>query len=766
MQILNLDFPIKNLVSFEKVFVSLEQMSEDQDENLSKYAKGILKEMEAYPELRDGFEDFTYFEKYKSQIDKLTRILFPDALLTNEIKSIAPPFMFKPFKKSTRFENIMNNAPKDFDMTKNLKSLSEEMFYLMGCSAILTIHYGYPAIASTPLIIDIPNTKTGKNRYYRIAFNADLTELYPSDTAPEITDEDFRELSNNFGNIDLWKEKFPPNSWVMKGVGIMNLMDVTMDQSIANITSNLLFKETDTFHKIRDNIRAFFNLDDIKIGFTDYEDNYFTQGHKNEFKSILLNHNEHASCDSSICKNTFHTVFDDKKPLVITDTEKFLEETGSTLANNLVDQNVKSYILHPILHDNDILGFVEVASENKNELNSFTLQKLKEVMPVISMATARYKSEYNNRIEAIIQEECTTIHPSVKWKFTQEAREYIHEQMNSGKPRFKDIVFNDIHPLYGQMDIKSSSLQRNHAVTQDLVQQLHTVVKILKEAYISLKLPTIEELILRTQDHVEEVSNGLLAGSEHKISNFLKAEIYPMFDLLKENIPHIAKEIETYDLSLDDKVGILYEERKNWDESVTMANQMMATFIDEKQIEAQEMFPHYFERYKTDGLEYNMYIGDSISQYRKYNPLYLDNLRLWQFQMMCEMEREFKNLQPNLKTPVEVASLILVYNSPLSINFRMDEKRFDVDGAYNARYEIVKKRVDKAHIKGTDERITQPGKISIIYTSNTDRQEYKKYIQYLEAKDFLVKGSMEKYDLEDLQGITGLKALRVEVKYS
>ncbi len=29
----------------------------------------------------------------------------------------------------------------------------------------------------------------------------------------------------------------------------------------------------------------------------------------------------------------------------------------------------------------------------------------------------------------------------------------------------------------------------------------------------------------------------------------------------------------------------------------------------------------------------------------------------------------------------------------------MDEKRFDVDGAYNARYEIVKKRIDKAYVK-------------------------------------------------------------------
>jgi hypothetical protein len=37
----------------------------------------------------------------------------------------------------------------------------------------------------------------------------------------------------------------------------------------------------------------------------------------------------------------------------------------------------------------------------------------------------------------------------------------------------------------------------------------------------------------------------------------------------------------------------------------------------------------------------------------------------------------------------------------------MDEKRFDVDGTYNARYEVVKNVLTKQHIKGTTERITE-----------------------------------------------------------
>ena len=41
---------------------------------------------------------------------------------------------------------------------------------------------------------------------------------------------------------------------------------------------------------------------------------------------------------------------------------------------------------------------------------------------------------------------------------------------------------------------------------------------------------------------------------------------------------------------------------------------------------------------------------------------------------------------------------------------------------------------------------------------------YLKYIKYLQSKNYLL-DEMEQLDLEDLQGITGLKALRVTVNY-
>lgn len=759
----NIEFPAISKISFFKVFESLETMAEDEDKYVSGYARNLLNELSDYGILKEGIEDVEQIDQYTPQVKKISRVLFPDLLQSNEIKALTPPFEFTPFFTSKRLTNLLNNAGDDFKL--ELNGVDKDLFYVVGCVAILQLYYNYPVKLNRPFILEIPNISSGNKGYYRLALNGDLIEIKPSKKAKEISQKDYLELIDNFHDIALWKEKFPPNSWIMRGIGIMNMMDITMDQSIANITSNLLIKSSDTAIKVGDNLRTLFGISDLRVGMMAMENHSFLQMHKSGTKSILLDEREICSCEESLCGHSYNVLIEHREPMAISDVDEYYKSTKSDLSAHLKKQKLGSYIIAPLQYNDEFLGFIELASPRKNELNSVTLSKLGEVLPILSMAVGRFKEEATNHMEAVIQQECTTIHPSVKWKFEDEAKKYMRMREEGNHAQFQDIVFREIYPLYGQIDIKDSSNIRNQAVVSDLVTQLKNVRSILIEAYRTKELPSFEELVFRINQYLEELTDGLLAGSEYKILGFLQSEIYPIFDHLKSLDNKLTKIIHEYSESLDGELHIIYDERKRFDESVMMVNHAMASFIDKKQVEAQQMFPHYFERYKTDGLEYNMYIGESIVKNKKFDILYLHNLRLWQLMVMCEMENEFKKLQPELQTQLEVASLILVYNTPLSIHFRMDEKKFDVEGAYNARYEIVKKRVDKAYIKGTTERITQPGKIAVIYTSDQDKTEYEKYINFLGAKGYVKHDSLEEYELENVQGITGLKALRVDVNY-
>ncbi|HQU59363.1 MAG TPA: hypothetical protein PLU64_09205, partial [Saprospiraceae bacterium] len=192
-------------------------------------------------------------------------------------------------------------------------------------------------------------------------------------------------------------------------------------------------------------------------------------------------------------------------------------------------------------------------------------------------------------------------------------------------------------------------------------------------------------------------------------------------------------------------------------------NNTIANYLVQQQQEAQKILPHYFEKYKTDGVEYDIYVGQSLLNKGEFSLHHLKNLRLWQLVDMCEITRLIHQMQNTLPIPLTTAQLIFAYSTPLSIRFRMDEKQFDVDGAYNVRYEILKKRIDKALIEDTNERLTQPGKIAIVYLQEKDRQEYLEYADFLLHEGYITE-EVERLRIGRLQGVQGLQALRLTVK--
>jgi hypothetical protein len=544
-------------------------------------------------------------------------------------------------------------------------------------------------------------------------------------------------------------------------------MDVTVDQSIAGITTNLLSKSETTLQQIGNHLKIIFKNSALHVGYIDYKhDSFYGKSGHQENSSIILDNEENCSCGASLCAESYEQLIEHRLPLVITDTEKYDAENKSRLSETLIKKGIGSYIIIPLIYEDELLGFAELGSESKYELSLASLNKLKDVLPVLSMAISHFKTEFRNEVEAVIQTEFTQIHPSVKWRFEEEAVKHIMQKSSNEKPALKDLDFSNVFPLYGQLDIKGSSTIRNEVIQKDIATQLTAVKSIIERAFHKKQLPLYEELNFRIGNYIKGIRKGLQAGSEHEILHFLRRDVYPVFDHLKKADKTIAGLIKKYESTLDQQLNMIYDERKKFDETVAVINNVLTRHLDRRQAEAQEMFPHYFERYKTDGIEYNMYVGESISKGLVFDKIFIHNLRLWQLMIMCELENEFNTIKKDLTQPLEIASLVMVHSDPLTIHFRLDEKRFDVKGAYNARYEIIKSRVDKAFIKGTSDRVTIPGKLAIIYSNEQDATEYMRYLNFLIAKGYFQKGTVEKLVLEDMQGITGLQALRVNINYS
>ena len=761
------DTPFNTQISFHKLIESLEEIALTDVDYRSNYAQGLLKEIALVPEFKTGIKEYSTITENEKLLKNLLADLFPTALTKNEIKAITIPFQNITFNYTDRFTQILQHAGATFDMT--IRNFDDDQLYILSCILILNSYYAQKFDYNKPLFYDIPD-ENGVLKHYRILYNADFIEISPTAASPILTPEDIDLLMDNYNDIALWKSKFPNSSWNLKGFGIVSLYDASVESAISNLKTNLLKSdntETKDSQGIQTIFRTIFKIPDLKVGLIMYseDDKKFTKppyNNNKEATSYILCEKEEEICEKALFSSSLQVLLDDRKPFIISDVAHFSENTtSSAFANHLLKQNINSCILAPVIKGDKLLGIVELVSSSPKALNSINANNLDLLLPYVVDTLDRYNIDLQNQIEAIIQREYTAIHSSVYWKFRNEAQKYYQTQSPSKDYIFKEITFKEVYPLYGQIDIKSSSDHRNETVKEDLNNQISQLLTILNELTTNTKLELLEQRKFELQSYTKDLKLELKADTEQQIQHYIQKEIHPVLKNSKNEAQQQLL-IDAYFTELDPKTDLFYHARRKFDDAMSIINKKMASVLDREQVEAQQLFPHYFERFKTDGVEHNLYIGQSIAPNQKFDLLYLNNLRLWQLLALCKMELEHHRLKVLLPYELDVTSLILVFSSPLSIRFRMDEKRFDVDGTYNARYEVVKKRIDKAHIKGTLDRITQKEKITIVYSHQHEETEYLKYIEYLQFKK-IIEPTVEQFDIEELQGVSGLKALRIKV---
>ncbi|MBD1362310.1 GAF domain-containing protein [Mucilaginibacter sp. ZT4R22] len=760
--------PFSLHISFHKLIEHLEEVAAAQTGPRANYARSILKEVEPFPELRNGITNKDQIINNTEVISHLLENLFPVALTDNEIKAVSIPYQDIIFNQTRRFKSILSSAGEAFNIA--FRDYNEHQFYVMGCCIILDEVYGTQFSFTTPLYYDIP-TAQGILKHYRILYNADFLELTPTSKAVDLTQDDIELLADNFDNFDLWKEKFPPGSWELRGFGLMSLFDATIESAVSSLKGTLLGGDDidDSKHEDVESVfRSIYRVPDLRVGFLSFdpdEHSFTVLPFSEQFKSFLLPEEVEAElCSDTLCVHSLSTVVNEKLYFAISDIDKYIATSPtSIMGKRFKEQGINSVILAPVIKNGQMLGIIELVSGFKGKLNSINANQLDVVMPFITDTIDRKVSDMQNRVQAIIQDEYTSIHPSVYWKFKKEANKFLQFKAQHKHYNLKEITFTNVYPLYGQVDIKGSSDTRNNSLQTDLKNQLCAAISLVEKLSVSSGIESLDAVSQRLRSYEIELASALRADTEQQIQQYLEQQVHPIFKqalvLEIHNCPAITKYFEDAD-----KMGDFHLQRRKYETTVAIINERMATMLDKWQVEAQAAHPHYYERFKTDGVEHNLYIGEKIAPTIPFEMEHVHNLRLWQIQVLCEMELEHHFNREILPYPLEVTSLILAFSSPLSIRFRMDEKRFDVDGTYNARFEIVKKRIDKACIKGTTDRITNIGKLTVVYTNHDEEIEYLTYIRFLQSKGML-EDEIEMLEVEDLQGISGLKAIRVKILY-
>lgn len=757
-------FPFKSVLSLRLLIDYWEKAI--QSGSVPAFAHGLLDQLAKAPELKEPIVDFSVLEKHRELVNFLMTAVISPASHDLDLSAATVPFQFnsfyatRAFEKTLSFEQIDANAKvnipgKDIRTGKSIHA----------CLLILQQFYNVNVAFDKPILFTIRNEETGLDKVYKVEINKQFTEIICTTDVPRPIDPKIiKFLTEKVYDIDLWLQYIRPEDFEFHGFMIFRMVDVTEQEMLSAIKYDLLEKnavtKTESFAAIQQKLRSIFGMGDIKLGIVYFDPNnniVLNNGDGSESWRSLSESQQGAQCDYN--GSIYERSWMEKRYITIEDLEAY--PFKSKVEETLLANGVRNILLAPLMEDGETIGMLELASETPGKLNPISANKVENALPMFTAAVKRVKEEMSTEIRAIIQEECTNIHPAVQWRFFEAGTNLLQKRRRGEKALLEEIVFKDVYPLFGLSDVRNSSLERTTAIQKDLQQNLKMAKELLLKINSQKKLPVLEEIIFKTEQQLEKIDHGLASGDESNVLEFLKQEINPVVQHLQADEAH-EKLITRYRNQLDPVFGVVYKRRKAFEESLALINRTIASYLDEAQHTAQEMFPHYFEKYQTDGIEFTLYLGSSLTRDKKFDTFYLKNFRLWQLLLMCEIDKKVTQLKPRLKNNLDITQLILVHDQPLSIRFRPDEKQFDVDGAYDIRYEIVKKRIDKALIKHTGERLTQPGKIAIVYNQSKIEEEYKRYFEYLASKK-IISEKIEMLELEELPGANGLKALRIEI---
>jgi len=759
------DFPFRSEISLRPL-IDFWTRAADGGSAKGALARMVADEVKKAPELQGPITSCSAIAQHKELLDVLMTAVFPTASWEQSYGAVMAPFQLRGFYATPLMRRLLMG---DDGRLRGHLSMDERLVGAMrrayAYALILKRVYGIDFDVDYPVVITASDPETGLDRHFRIFFDWQFIEVAAIGPVPPLPDDVEHRVHSTVLDAAGLDDLLPPDRFVFRGITIFKCVDVTDQEVLSALKRDLIDRESIVsqarFQGLQQRLRTLFRRPELRLGLGAIDGprvlilNYDAT---HEHACIFADSKHHTISD--FAGSVFERAVKSGQPVIVADLAEVRPRTP--VEDQIAATGVRGMLVAPLHYQDKIIGTLTLESPNVCDLDATHLPKLNDVLPLFSMGVQRSMDELNARIQTEIKERFTAIHPVVEWRFRKAVLDELERDETPSGVELQPIVFEQVYPLYALSDIRGSSTQRALAIQADLITQLRLARDVIDAAYDARRLPALDHLRYRIDEHLAQIGHDLAAGDEVGVIGFLRVEVEVLFDHVAGFGEAVDRRIAAYRAALDPRLGAVYRQRRLFEESVTRISETISAYLDLEEEAAQSIMPHYFEKQTTDGVDHQIYVGGSLLEDGRFDPLYLKSLRLWQLMVVCGVAARAERLTATLPLPLHVTHLVLVQDAPLSIRFRPDEKRFDVDGAYDMRYEIVKKRIDKALVKGSSERITQPARIAIVYSNPSEAAEYRGYLDYLRHLGY-VGADVEDLELEELQGVHGLRALRAMV---
>lgn len=553
--------PYTAALSFEPLIREIEQKAEEGHPVGAAIAKLILQKLEEIPELRGKIENREVLKEYQDIVGLLMMMVIPGSMRHNQLIKVSAPFDMNPIYCTHDLGGLMQARKVKYVLNQNNNFVYCAMV-VNACSLILNRFYGQNINVNLPFAVSIQPDGSPLERHYKTQLDTQYVDIKPLKPLKPLTQEQINSMLSNIYDIKLWLEHLPPENFEFQGFVIGTLIDITEEEALSRLKYSLLERDAVVnpikINRLQHLVRTFFNLPELRLGVTaiDYPvDNNFSHRYKIRFDFLAKKHECLLSPENK--NSIYEKACRFREVLLIEDLREVSNKTP--IEKDLLREGIHSIIVAPLFNkDEQVIGLLEIGSPRPFELHSFIELKFKEITGLFSMAVERSREEIDNRVEAIIREQYTAVHPSVEWKFVETSYNLLEKREKDPKNAVADpIIFHDVYPLYGQADIVSSSEKRNYAIQADLVDNLRRVSRILQQGIQLGRFPLLNQYLMRVERDLKGLEEEFNSNDESRIVDWLQSAIHPLFSDLMEKYPVLAGPISSYFNYLDPELGIV-----------------------------------------------------------------------------------------------------------------------------------------------------------------------------------------------------------------
>lgn len=539
-----------------------------------------------------------------------------------------------------------------------------------------------------------------------------------------------------------------PTHYVARGYVLMEGMDVTAREMTNTLTHLLLNRESvlepSKFGRAHRLIKRLFRADEGLILSAEHDQAKLFMG---------LDQAEWSVYPYSVQALQGSTCFRATELGAVLNIPDLSQDCPTACEQDLVARGVRSLLIIPLVikatplgqNSRRLLGLVGVTHRQPYAFTQADCDLATRLIPALTAA-----------MHHTVQDRFTKIHPSVRWRFEQEA-----ERRSWGLPP-EPVVFEAVYPLYGISDIRGSSEERNRAIQADLQTQFRLALAVMDAVCASTDQAFAQQFRADLVEHITALEQeGIRVDAEVTLLHYLQETLEANFAYFAGCSEVAQAAVAAYQAALDPNQRCVYGARAVYDQTINQINTLLRDTWNRCQKAMQGITRHYCDVEATDGIDHMIYAGQAIDA--QFTAFHLRSLRYEQLRAMCDCARVARTLKDSCQIHLEVTHLVLVQATTVDITHDENTERlFDVRGTRDTRYEIVKKRIDKACDAATGARITQPGSLTIVYSTDEEWQEYRQYLRYLHREGW-IEATQEQGNVEPLQGVNGLKFTRVKI---